>query len=75
MRSPRSVTIAPIGIPARSRKAAIDSWRASHRLLANDERQVTNRGVERTVVRDRLADADIDDDLLDLRNFQVVAIT
>src|SRR6267143_480868 len=44
------------------------------RLLAGDRRDVADGGVERLVVVLRLADADVDDDLVDARDLHHVAV-
>ena len=71
MRSRRSVTLAPIAMPSRSLKVAIDLRDlVIDRLLAGDRRQVGDRAVDGLAVVDRLADAHVDDDLVELRHLQ-----
>ena len=68
MRTPRRVTFAPIGMPSRSLKPAIDFFaRRDLRALPRDHGQLLDRVVERLRVRLRLADAHVDGDLLDAR--------
>ncbi len=73
MRSPRSVTMQPIGIPSRTLKAAIDFFALSHnRLLAGDLGQLGHRRIQHLGVLRCLAHAHVDDNLLQLRNCHLV---
>ena len=66
MRSRRSVTLPPIGMSSRSLKVAIDLRARGHRrLLAGDLGQVGQRRGHLLGVVDRLADAHVDDDLVE----------
>ena len=69
IRSPRSVTRAPIGIPSRILKPAIDlRARRTCARWPGDRRQLLDRAVERLRVGLRLADAHVERDLLDARD-------
>ena len=57
----------PIGWPLRTLNCAIDFFDAArHRLLAGDARELVGAGVDDLGVGGRLAEAHVDDDLLDL---------
>ena len=75
MRWPRSVTLTPIGMPVRSLNCAIDAWRVvTIGFWPVIDRQVADGGVERLGVLDRLAQADVDDHLLQLRHLHGVRV-
>jgi hypothetical protein len=56
MRSPRSVTIVPIGMPFLTLKRRSTSCAARHRFLAADARELVGAGIDDLRVRGRLAE-------------------
>ena len=69
MRSPRSVTFAPIGMPSTDLEARDRLLGArDRRLLTRDDTKVLDGRVELLAVLNRGADAHVDDDLLQARN-------
>ena len=75
MRSPRSVTLAPIGLPVRSRNWAIERRaRVTIGFWPVIAGQVADRRVERLGVGQGLAQADVDDDLGKLRHLHGVLV-
>ena len=74
MRSPRSVTLRPMGIPARSLKLAMDLRGAGdHRMLPGDGRQVFLRRLQRLGVGDSFAQADVEHHLFQARHLHDVS--
>ena len=75
MRSRRKVTLTPICMSSRSLKVAIDACaRDHHRMLAGDRGQIVGRGVDLLAVLHRLADAHVDDDLVEPRHLHRVLV-
>ena len=64
IQAPRSVTFAPIAMPSRSLKPAIDFRAFVTGLLPGDDREVLERGVQEAAVLDGFPDAHVDHDLL-----------
>ena len=75
MRALRSVTLAPIGMPSRTLKVAIDfRARVIDRLLAGDQREIVGRELHLLGVGGRLADAHVEHDLVDARHAVAVLV-
>ncbi len=75
MRSPRSVTFAPIFMPSRSLNAAIDFFAlVMTGFWPRDRDELVDRHVQRLRVDDRFADAHVDHDLLEPRNLVNVVV-
>ena len=75
IRSPRSVTLAPIARPSRILKVAIAFLaRVDDGLLAGDGGQIVERLLDLLGIRSRLARADVQHDLVDLRHLHDVGV-
>jgi hypothetical protein len=72
MRAPRSVTLAPMGFPARSLKPAIDFFALVTSASPGNHGQVGHRSVEERLLLGCEADAAVEDDLLEAHLHDVV---
>ena len=74
MRSPRSVTLAPIALPSRSLKPAIDFFAlVTSGFWPVIDGEVGHGAVEQRLLLGRLADAAVEHDLLEPRHLHDVA--